>query len=744
MSHFPSFSSPHTAVVRCILILTATTLAATAVPSPARGRTFEAGSLIIPMDLTYQDTGMLQAFGLVAMLVRHGVPVHRVIAAGKLRIGWHADCAAVSRVLYDDSGRDPPDDPPSTRDYYTGPFVIDAADAVRAMPILKAWNEPRRWVTNPWAARSVFRTVSIHEATHPFDGNVSNTLVHVPRPAILADSREGEYARILRAAGIFQSDGAEFSDAPCLPGSCGPGTARPEFLPLSALMGDATPCFSNHGTAPGAHFADTTLFDAQGRPRFALVAAAGWTAEERETITCQGGVPCVDAVSTGNYLPWVCFDPPLALHGHRVVNYLTAFSHALGGLFFMGEAAYALENAIADPYAPVFDRDAIGHFVSQVPPLRNCPCEDTGLVCFPLGCRDATGVFVDCCLSPVAPARGAGVVPGGSSDRDLSILSASHPPFQIDGSFHPSTGALGLFSPVHPDGTEVVMTPAHTIAHGATPGVLASERVLLLADFRPSVGTPVSSNPDTQVSRLFLNALFASEWSRHHDPVEVVVSPTRTCFGLEDALIHQVHFSVGTGTLPRLEEVTLEVEVPEGITVQACSPTPEATSPKVRWVRPSVTERDQFSCVFSHQALRKRELGLALRFRDAGVERHFSDTFLLALTRSPDTDGDGLIDCEDPRPTVPTPCGDLDHDWYDDCSGDFVDWNDDDGCDCGDCGDSVKTDRDGDLFIYPSCRAAPGHSGGPSLWLAGLFALLALAGLSARRRRSGRGDGPIR
>ena len=42
---------------------------------PALARTFEPGSLIIPMDTTYQDTGMLKAYGLVYELLRNGVPV---------------------------------------------------------------------------------------------------------------------------------------------------------------------------------------------------------------------------------------------------------------------------------------------------------------------------------------------------------------------------------------------------------------------------------------------------------------------------------------------------------------------------------------------------------------------------------------------------------------------------------------------------------------------------------------------
>ncbi|MBU1245131.1 hypothetical protein KKD52_04050 [Myxococcota bacterium] len=710
---------------RCTVLITVFLLLATAVPSPARGNTFPAGSLIIPMNLTYQDHGMLQAYGLVAMLLRHGIPVYWVIAENK-RYSASIDFTVIPRVLYADSRLNVPGDVLPAVHYRSGPFVIDATDAERALEVIKAWNEPRRWSANPWAARSVFQVVSVHEATLPFDGHVARTLIHAPRPAILADSREAEYARILRAAGIFQSDGTEFSDAPCQPGECGPGTARPEFLPVTALMGDDTPCFVNRGTSPGPQYAGTTLFDAQQRPRYALVAAAGWTVEDRETIVCEGGI-CRNADSSEATSPWVCFDPPLAVHGHRIVNYLTAFNRALGGLFFMGEAAYALENAVADPSSPVFDLDPIGHFVTRVPPITPCPCGDAGTVCFPEGCHNTYGEAIDCCLFPFAPARGAGIVPGGRSVHSLSIMEASYPPFQIDGTFHPSTGPLGLFSPVMPDGTPVVMTPDYSIADGSTPGVLATERLQLLADFRPAVEVPISSNPDTQVSRLFLNALFASEWARDYDPVAMKVLPSRTCFGPSDVLIYQINFTIQTGTRPLLEEVTLEVGVPKGIAVQSCYPVPETITPTVKWRTTAVTGQDLFSCVFTHQAPGQERLELDLQYRDAGLALQFHDTFTLDVTRSPDTDGDGLIDCMDPRPTVPSACGDANGDWIDDCSGDFLDVEDEGCCDCGDDYSENKDDPLG----FP-CTAAAGRRVRPR---AGISALLLLLGLLALRRR---------
>src|ERR1043166_842536 len=50
---------------------------------PVRGDTFAAGSYIIPTDTTYQDSGMLKAYGLVYQLTLKGVPVHWIINPNK-------------------------------------------------------------------------------------------------------------------------------------------------------------------------------------------------------------------------------------------------------------------------------------------------------------------------------------------------------------------------------------------------------------------------------------------------------------------------------------------------------------------------------------------------------------------------------------------------------------------------------------------------------------------------------------
>ena len=57
------------------------------VATPARAETFEPGTLIVPMDLSYQSTGMFQAYGLLYQLLRQDIDVRWVIDPAKT---WHA------------------------------------------------------------------------------------------------------------------------------------------------------------------------------------------------------------------------------------------------------------------------------------------------------------------------------------------------------------------------------------------------------------------------------------------------------------------------------------------------------------------------------------------------------------------------------------------------------------------------------------------------------------------------------
>src|SRR5512140_2364866 len=98
--------------------------------APAKADTFSAGTLIIPMDTTYQDQGTLRAFGLLYELLRQGVPVRWTIRKGKAHLG--SDFTATGVDLQTNTAI-------TAHAYRGGPFVIDAADASKALPIIQAF-----------------------------------------------------------------------------------------------------------------------------------------------------------------------------------------------------------------------------------------------------------------------------------------------------------------------------------------------------------------------------------------------------------------------------------------------------------------------------------------------------------------------------------------------------------------------------------------------------------------------------
>lgn len=314
-------------------------LSLTATPDVgAQVRTFQAGSLIVPMDVQYQNHGMLQAYGLVYRLLQHRIPVYWIVAYDKtLRAecdpdaGCPWDCAdpieggpcrfltfspdfeATATVVWDDAGLRPPGQLLPPHGYRGGPFVIDSADAAAARAVIDAWNDPALWPVAPWAERDLFAVVSVHEAQAPFDAPVpslSGPLDHPPRPAIAADGEEAMFAAVLRAAGIPMSNGAAFLDVPCDPGACGPGTERPDLLPLELLNPERDSCL---GDTPFT--ALTSLLDRAGLPRYTNLAFAGFTRARREEVSCERS-PC--ALGT---IPQ-CFDSPLIFHGHRLLLHL--------------------------------------------------------------------------------------------------------------------------------------------------------------------------------------------------------------------------------------------------------------------------------------------------------------------------------------------------------------------------------------------------------------------------------------
>ena len=314
---------------------------------PARGaaRTFDAGSLIVPMDLTYQDSGMFQAYGLLFQLLRQGIEVHWVIDPLKV---WHSapcdsagdectwDCEEEgsgvkcpyptaspdfyvgATVLWDSAGVAPPDTVITLHGYRGGPFVIDSADATAALEIINVWNDQSLWAANPWAQRAVFNVVSVHQATDGFEGWVKKSMTAAPTIAVFSDGNEDIAAGYLRAAGIPQSNGSEFPDAKCGADNCGPGTENPDMLTVESVIGDMGTC-----DAPNLDHRNGALFNADGVPAYCQIMSMHWNVNDRELVECDGGNCGATAEECGT--------KAITYHGHEVVAEVRQFlQHRLG------------------------------------------------------------------------------------------------------------------------------------------------------------------------------------------------------------------------------------------------------------------------------------------------------------------------------------------------------------------------------------------------------------------------------
>jgi len=198
---------------------------------PALARTFDPGSLIIPMDTTYQDSGMLKAYGLVYELLRNGVPVAWTIRPGK----------AYGGVDFTANGTTYPSGPTVTgHGYRGGPWLVDEQDAAAALPIIQAWKAQH--------------TTTVHVATSSIDIDVARWLVTAPTIAMFADGNQKIARGYMQAAGIPDSTlNYNWPDS------------SPDMLDPNEVAGMTT---SNH--------ADGKLFDAAGNPVYCQLMSMHW------------------------------------------------------------------------------------------------------------------------------------------------------------------------------------------------------------------------------------------------------------------------------------------------------------------------------------------------------------------------------------------------------------------------------------------------------------------------------------
>jgi len=509
--------------------------------SNVTGPSFTPGSLIIPMDLAYQSTGMFQAYGLIYQLLRQNVHVYWLIDSGK---AWHGapcntpgdtcswDCAvegsgvkcpyptaspdlfATTKVIWDDTGAAPRGAVLGRHGYRGGPFLVDAADHDRALTIIDVWNDPSRWTASPWAKRAVFHVASVHEATEAFTATIAKAMVAAPTIAVFADGNEPIATGYLRAAGIPQSNGNEFPTTKCGAADCGPGTANPDMLVEEAIMGDLGTC-----AAPNLDHHNGALFDSAGSPKFCQIMSMHWDVMNRERVECDGKpCPATQAQCTGQKITY---------NGHEVATHFFAECQAVN----------AYENTVPNPAWPFLDdpgRD--GHFLTTTgtPPL--CPggtCTSADYQCVPAGCNGQA-----CCLPKPQTWQnlpGYEVATQPTSDT-VKVLRPEVPYNQFDGEFGTTGGSepaynlstyLGatykndrlvtlLTGPNGPGDQDLWMSGYldgcnDIIFRGGLRDAGCMGKISYLGGHQYKTDVPVASGSQSQGTRLFLNALFEAD-----------------------------------------------------------------------------------------------------------------------------------------------------------------------------------------------------------------------------------------
>ncbi len=535
-------------VVACVLAVSVLGGSTTASAAP---RTFPAGSLIIPMDLSYQSRGMFQAYGLLYQLLRQGVHVHWVIEPNKT---WHAapcdtagdlcawdcgvegsgvkcpyptaspDTTATTKIIWDDAGAAARDSVLGAHAYRGGPFVIDAADHDKALAIIDAWNDQSKWAANPWAMRTVFHVTTVHEATAPFTGNSAREMVAAPTIAVFSDGNEDIATGYLRAAGIPQSSGAEFPANKCGANNCGPGTANPDMLTPEAIAGDLGTC-----NAPNLDHKNGALFKADGTPAYCQIMSMHWGVNQRERVECQGGCPASQAQCAGQ---------KFTFNGHEVVAEVRAFLGYATHFFAECQAVNAYENLVPNPNWPYLDdagRD--GHFLTTTgtPPL--CPnntCTNNDYECVQNACNGQA-----CCLPKPATWQN---LPGYEvasqpASNTVKVLRPDVPYNQLDGAFgtvggsEPAYNLSTYLNTTYKNNRQVtLLTGANgpgdqdlwmsgyldgcsdIILKGGTAQAPGCEgKISYLGGHSYSTNVPLTSGSTSQGTRLFLNALFEAQ-----------------------------------------------------------------------------------------------------------------------------------------------------------------------------------------------------------------------------------------
>jgi hypothetical protein len=437
------------------LIGAATVLALAVVSAGAETKVYPADSLVIPMDTTYQDHGMLEAYGLVYDLLLAGLPVDWTIEPGK-EYGGVDFVASAEDVASEE--------PIVDHGYRGGPFVIDGALHDDALPIVLAW-------------QTEHPAVAVHRATAPFSAEVSREMRVAPSIAIFVDHKEVVAFEYLNAAGIPQANGDPWPDKR--------DTTEEYACPGEQCCPDCLNEAETSGPTTESH-SDGDLFDPSGNPYY-----------------CQ--------------FMSMAYKEPAAVP--EVVAEVREFLQHRVHFFAEGEAVTSFENA------------SDGYFLTLNGLVAGIDSNDVD--------RYHSG-------DPFAQADG-GFESGGGDVPSFTLASGSayHDPNVVMLSVQGS--ALG---------TNDIWMNGHV---DADPD---KGKVSYLAGKIYGTQLPISTHPETQGTRYFLNSLFEAPCSADEGWAEVstwIEGPDGTNF--EDYTVTACFENEGPGLA---FDATLELDLPEG------------------------------------------------------------------------------------------------------------------------------------------------------------------------------------
>lgn len=373
-----------------------------AAPRAVAQTTFKTGSLIIPMDTSYQDSGMLKAYGLLYALLKADVPVHWVIKAQKA-LGA-ADFTASSKDFKTPGAT-------FSHGYRGGPFVVEAAHAAKAAPIVTAW-------------QSANAAVAVHVAQADFTARTGRLLSAAPTIAVIGDGSEAIAFKYLNAAGIPDRLGALWTKN------------SPDVLTIAEVAGPTT---TKHD--------DGALFRPSGKPDYCQIMTMHW------------GVNQVVA---------------------EVVEEYRAFLQFPVHMMAECQAVNAIEN------------HASGRFITTTGFLIDNNVKDTGP--FEFLNLDTPFVQLDGTYNLVGGSERAYSLPPGGQYHDKNVVMIKDAATAL--------GQRSIWMTGYIDGKCL-------IGESSTMTCLSGVgKVSYLGGHEYEVKLPISANPDTQGTRLFLNSLF--------------------------------------------------------------------------------------------------------------------------------------------------------------------------------------------------------------------------------------------